>query len=1165
MQWLDGQLVYSATDLVGFLACEHLTNLDRAAVAGLVERPMRVDAELERIAKRGEQHEQRFLEGLRQRGLHPVEIQPDGSITDHGEQLRVAARETIEAMRRAEQVIYQATFFDGRRRGHADFLMRVDEPSDLGAWGYEVWDTKLARHAKGSAVIQLCLYADMLAELQGRESASMYLALGGSAAEMVTLRVADYSAYYRVVRTAFERFVANQPAYPPLTRPDPVEHCDVCKWDEACRKQRRELDDLSLVAGITARQRRAFRDRGIPTRGALAATVLPLNPPLTGTSHQAAARVREQARIQVAGDAVMPRVLSERLPLLRNREGAIEGDRGLLSLPEPSPGDLFFDIEGDPFALDDGVEYLFGILEPRVRDEHGKPTFHSFWAIEDGDVTPEGERRAFEAFIDLVMDRLQRDPDLHVYHYAPYEPTAVRRLMGRYGTREDEVDRLLRGRVFVDLFRAVRQGVRASVESYSIKRLEPLYGFERTVGLRDAGSSIAEFETWLELGAGGGHDQTILARIEAYNRDDCMSTWKLRDWLETQRAELAAEANEELPRPPASIGDPPRVLSAALAATQALVQQLVASVPEDPQARTREAHARWLLAQLLNWHRRENKATWWRYYHLLGLTDEELVAEPDAIGQLTGGERVGDEKQSYVYRFHFPPQEYKLKVGDHPHDPTTCAIAGEVFAIDDEAGSIDLKRGKRLPPPIPTALVPHDMIPDALLRASIARIAQHVVDHGLRARGSFAAAQSLLLRELPLPIEHSAPSQLHLVRDGESPSEAAQRIVQLIDGRYLAIQGPPGSGKTRLGGELIAELVRAGKRVGVTANSHKVIGELLKAADEAGAARRVPIRVGQYVDGDVTYWLARALKSAEVRATLDARDIDVVGGTAWLWSRENMHQSVDVLFVDEAGQMSLANVIAASSAATNLVLLGDPQQLDQPLQGVHPPGAGRSALAHVLDNAQTMPPERGLFIEGTWRLHPDICAYTSELFYDDRLSANPGSQLQRVVGEGPFAGTGLRFLPVEHTGRDSESEEEAVAIQRMVEHLLAADPRWIDERGDERTLGRDDIVIITPYNAQARLIRAGLPGVRVGTVDKFQGQEAVISIYSMSTSSADDAPRGMEFLYNLNRLNVATSRARCMAAIVASPTLVLARCRTPAQMKLANALARFIEMSPSIE
>jgi len=712
--------------------------------------------------------------------------------------------------------------------------------------------------------------------------------------------------------------------------------------------------------------------------------------------------------------------------------------------------------------------------------------------------------------------------------------------------------------VFVYLYRVTKQSVRASVESYSIKRLEDFYGYVRTVDLRDAGSSIATFETWLELGGDVPDDPNILERIREYNRDDCLSTWKLRDWLEERRAE-AVLRDGDLPRPEPQSSEAPEDLSEALAEIQALVDALTEGVSADAAARSARDQARWLLAQLLNWHRRENKSTFWRYFYLLDLTDEERIDEPDSLGGLTPLGKTGEEKQSSIYRFSFPAQDHKIGEGSSPKDQVGRGV-GTVVSVDDEQGFIEIKRAKRLPPPEPTSLIPLDTIPEKDLVRSLKDNARWVVENTIDAPGEARAARDLLLREPPRFTDGQGGE---LKRSDESARDAALRLVALLDASYLAIQGPPGSGKTTVGGEMIVDLVATGHKVGVTGNSHKVIGNMLAEVAKAAAKRGATVRIAQRTnDDEPAFAAARPLTNDEARDALAANDLDVVGGTAWLWCREDMRSSVDYLFIDEAGQMSLANAIAAAPAATNLVLLGDPQQLDQPLKGVHPPGAERSALGHLLGEHATMPPDLGLFIEGTWRLHPAICAYTSEVFYESRLKSHPGRDLQTVHGNGGVLdGAGVRLIAVDHEGHTSDADEEAEAVAELVGSLLDAGATWTDDKGNEQPLTLDDILVITPYNAQVTAIAARLPGASVGTVDKFQGRQAAIAIYSMATSTPADAPRGMEFLYSLNRLNVATSRARCIAAVVASPHLLRVKCRTPRQMRLANALARFVEMA----
>lgn len=1172
MQLIDGRPVFSATDLVGFLACEHLTALELAGAAHLVTRPERPDAELDLIQQRGLDHEYRYLAGLESAGRRATRIELDETIEDRAERYRQAAAQTEAAIRRGDDVIYQATFFDGRWFGLADFLLRVETPSGLGSWSYEVADTKLARHTKASALLQICSYIEQLTRIQGHEPTWMHVALGGSAGTVDRHRVSDYMAYYREARRLFEAQVgATVPAYPPAaTYPEPNDHCDVCRWSELCAARRRADDHLSLVAGITGHQRAALRTRGVVTRRGLAALELPLQPPLEKVGAEPLERIHRQARLQVAGEDA-GRMLHEVVAPSRLRDGSLEPDRGLLSLPEPRPGDLFFDIEGDPFAFDDGIEYLFGVLEPGLPDGDGNATFHAFWAREvDGRATPDAEKAAFERLVDLFMARLERDPAIHIYHYASYEPTALGRLMGRHGTRETQVDHLLRAGVLVDLYRTVRQGIRASGESYSIKKLEPLYGFVRENEMKDAGSSIAAFEAWLQAAdEDGHHDDALLEEIERYNHADVVSTLQLRDWLEARRPELAAqigESVESVPRPEPKAGEAGEELSEALARVQEIADRLTEG-EEGEAERTPQQHARWLLAQLLSWHRREEKSFWRNYYHLMNdLTDEERITEREPMGGLSYVGIVEQVKRSMIHRYRFPPQEHAIQVGRDVRDPATGRSPGDVVAIDEAAGTIDLKRGINSVATDPGSLVPYDLVDTTKLRESLLRVGAWVAEHGIEtdgvgADGPYRTARDLLLRQPPRAGQAAGES---LVRPGESVSEAAVRLATALGESYLPIQGPPGSGKTYTGAQMILALVAKGKRVGVTANSHKVIGNLLDDVVKEAAKQRVKVRVGQRteMDGECTCKGALPLQSNDQAHTaLEEGMLDVVGGTAWTWSREEFAGSLDVLVVDEAGQIALANAIAVSPAARTLILLGDPQQLDQPLKGTHPPGAERSALAHLLDGEATMPPGQGLFLDHTWRLHPDVCRFTSEAFYEGKLDPQAGNERQELAGVVPLSGTGTRFIPVQHTGNETASPEEAARIAELVTALVSGNATWTNRYGETRPVTLDDVLIVAAYNAQVGEIKRRLPGARVGTVDKFQGQQGAISVYSMASSSAADAPRGMEFLYSLNRLNVATSRARCLTVLVASPELIRVRCRTPRQMRLANALCRLLEMA----
>ena len=572
----------------------------------------------------------------------------------------------------------------------------------------------------------------------------------------------------------------------------------------------------------------------------------------------------------------------------------------------------------------------------------------------------------------------------------------------------------------------------------------------------------------------------------------------------------------------------------------------------------------WLLAQMLEYHRREDKSAWWEYFRLCELSDDELLEDKNGMGGLVYIGPVGQIKKSIIHRYRFPPQDHTIDRAHAVHDPKTKKGGGEVVAIDDRNGTIDIKRGASSTAPHPTALIPQDIVDSKPQRDSLFRLGSWVANNGIDGPGFFRAARDLLLR---LPPRASLANVESLIDEHQQMTEAARQLVLSMSSQVsvLPVQGPPGSGKTYTGARMVVELVKHGRRVGITAVSHKVISKLLQ--DICNAAKHAGIRLravqkANETDGCSDSMVTQVDDNEEVFDALASGAAQIAAGTSWLWARDDMANSTDVLFVDEAGQMSLANVLAISQAATSVVLLGDPQQLDQPQQGVHPPGVDVSALAHLLDGRATIDHDKGMFLKETWRLHPDICAFTSELFYDSRLAPRPENQKQRLNTEGFLDGYGLRYVPIEHLGNQSESPEEVEEIAALVGGLLRNGATWTTNTEERLTLNLSDILVLAPYNSQVSAIAQRLPtGARVGTVDKFQGQEAPVVFYSMTTSTPEDAPRGMEFLYSLNRLNVAISRARCLAVIVASPALLQVQCKTPRQIKLANALCRYLEMA----
>jgi predicted RecB family nuclease len=1125
MRILDGELVLSPSDLANFLACRHRAGLDLAAAHKVIERPRHEDPYAAMLKQHGEDHERAYVDSLRSQGKRVEDL------TDAAD----AAEKTKAAMRAGVEVIVQARLEGELIAGYADVLMRVEEKSDLGAWSYQVQDTKLAKETKGGTVLQLVAYSDMVGKIQGK-TPEWFQVVTPAASERY--RVEDYAAYYRMVLATLRSNV--EKGHETLLDsyyPEPVEACAVCVWEARCEARRRKDDHLSYIAGVGRSHRVELTAQGHGTLTAVAGMPVPVAFKPTRGSRETYARLGNQARVQHQ-QRTEKKAVYERLEIKENE--------GLCRLPPPSKGDLFLDLEGARFAREGGREYLFGLW---LGDE-----YRAWWALNNAE-----EQAAFEAVIDLIMAAWDADPGMHVYHFNHYEPTAFKKLMGRYVTRGEQLDRLLRAERFVDLYPIARQAVRAGVESYSIKKLEQYSGYKRKVELKSVHDPLLKVELALDANAPALITTGIRDAVQGYNEDDCRSTEVLRDWLESLRAEWEAEG-VSVPRPEDKAAEAERPVPEVQQQAVELRQRLLASISPSASDPTNPDHSKWLLAYLIDWHRREVNAEWWEYFRLQGLPEEDLFDERDAVAGLTFVERVdivrrADNQKptgSVIDRYTYPVQEIEIGrkgtlrlQNDEPF--------GDVVAHDRQKRLLDVKKGKKAAETHPSAAFSCDVVTTDGLQKAVMRLAERVMS------GSDESGAQLLFGCAP-----RLAAGAFAKNTNESDQAFAIRMATVLDRTTLPIQGPPGAGKTYIGAQMILALVAAGKKVGVTATSHKVIRNLLDEVIAQSIKTGQAIKVGAK-PGEHSEQSGPVVEFDDNPAALEAitaGEVDVLGGTAFMWAREEFAAAVDVLFVDEAGQMSLANVLAVSQAANSLVLLGDPQQLDQPEKASHPDGVGVSALQHVLGEEETMPANRGIFLPVTWRMSPNLTLFTSELFYENKLTAKSGLDRQVLNGVDGFAGSKLWIVPVDHDGCQSASDEEVAAVANLVEQLLAPGSMWINEDGKEKQLTADEIRVVAPFNAQVNRIAEKLgPEVPVGTVDKFQGQTCAVVIYSMATSRPEDAPRGMEFLYSLNRLNVATSRARCAVFVVASPRLFEPECRTPRQMQLANALCRYKEMA----
>ncbi|WP_413602272.1 TM0106 family RecB-like putative nuclease [Curtobacterium sp. Curtsp57] len=880
--------------------------------------------------------------------------------------------------------------------------------------------------------------------------------------------------------------------------------------------------------------------------------------PVPGMSSTTQGRLVRQASLQVE---------SERTAT-KKPAWELADARALDAIPVPDAGDVFFDFEGDPLHTEDGVhwglDYLFGLVDDCA-------AFTAFWAH-----TIRDERQALVDFLAFVEERRREHPGMHVYHYAAYERTHLLSLAARHGVGEEAVDDLLRAGVLVDLYPIVRKALVVGSHSYSIKKLEPLYMGEdlRLSDVTNAVDSITAYVDAIEELRNGdaAEGQRMLDQVADYNAYDCRSTLRLRDWLLSLRPP-STEAPAELDLPPIPVEREPNPVYVALASELEHVEAL---------DRTPDQTALALAAAAIDYHRREAKTFWQDHFDRLRNPVDEWADTRDVlVVERASVERDWDtlpraRSQSRELRLSgtLAPGS-RLRPGGSPHlvydDPPPPSVGSPgpgskgatdravILDVHDDGEATEVLVLERLP----VGGEPHHEFPVALAPSSPPRAKpqpEAIAEWG-------AEVLDALPEMLPDPafdlLRRVPPRGAITPVVGDDTVAAVIATLLGLDRSYLAIQGPPGTGKTYVGSNVVARLVREhGWRVGVVGQSHATSENFLTSVVRAGVpADRVVKQPKAGADADeieAAAWtpvkngaaIAAFLESCEQSGTGG-----VVGGTAWTFANESTiaRRSLDLLVVDEAGQFSLAPTIASSIAATRLLLLGDPQQLPQVSQGSHPEPVDESALGWLADGEHVLPAEFGYFLARTRRMEPALTSAVSGLSYNGQLtSMATGRHLEGIDA-------GVHPVPVVHAGNTTSSLEEAARVVSLAKDVVGRS--WTD--GDTvRTLTDEDVIVVAPYNAQGAVIRheldrAGLTGTQVGTVDMFQGREAVVSIVSLAASSAADIPRGLDFLLMPNRLNVALSRAKWAAYLVHSPALTTA---LPPSIPGLSLLSRFIEL-----
>mgnify|MGYP003963521355 FL=1 len=1128
MQLKDGKYFFSPSDLTCFMDSPFASWMDRCAMESPSIAPKKdpEDALKSVLQAKGFTHEDEQESNFRDQELSVFRVES----TNSKEQVEL----TLSAMKNGVDVIAQARLENNQFLGFADFLIKVAGSSKLGDYHYEVWDTKLASKVKPTFAIQLCCYSEMLEAIQGVFPQNITVLLGTN--EKVSLRTSDYFHYYLELKKSF---LSTHIQFNSNNMPDPAESKSWGNWSAFAKQLLIEKDHLLQVANILRGQIKKLNQADIRTMKQLADTNMEN---IKGINPLVFQRLKAQASIQIASAGKS----TPKFKIIKPDDGERSG---LALLPPQSHLDVFFDIEGDPFD-EGGLEYLWGNT---YLNDQGERSFKDFWAH-----NRDQEKKAFEQFIHWVYERWQRDPSMHIYHYASYEITACRKLMGRYGVCEFEVDQLLRNEVFVDLYKLVKGCLILGEPKYSIKNVEHLYRGKRETAVAGGDASIAVYENWRELNAIGEQGDTwqtsnILKDIRDYNIDDCDSTLELADWLRHQQKkyDISYLGKTEVVEP--------EVKEEATELTQLrdrLLEKALEYSTSDPKKEALFSNLAWIL----EFHRREAKPVFWRLFERLGLSHVELL---DDLNCLACCERTRRDafkptprSRNLAYEFQFDPaQEFK-----------GASNSFYLLGLEDENGKYLKANYLEEFSDLPNGLIVLQMkqeSSDLITIVSDEHVNANPIPHSIyQVVEGYESGQlercaiiDFLNRSKPVIKNYKDDP----IASSNDPNQRLQQVINSVknlDNSYLTIQGPPGSGKSHTGKHIIAELVKTGAKIGVSSNSHKAINNLLLST--AKFCREEGINATFACTKETEPELIDAGVSILNNNNL-ANHVEpgcVLGTTAWGFSRDDMSEQLDYLFVDEAGQVSIANLVAMSRSSKNLVLMGDQMQLGQPSQGTHPAESGLSILDYLLHDTPTISNDMGVFLGTTYRMHSAVNQFISTHIYDGKLESHPDNDKRTIKVPNDYKGilnkeAGIIFSAVCHEGNTQASDEEVAEIETMVNQLLG---RTFTELSDKsRPVTLDDMLFVAPYNHQVSKLKQVFGSqAKVGSVDKFQGQEAPIVFLSMCASDASESPRGLDFLFDKHRINVAISRAQSLAIIVGNPRMVSTPVNRVDQLKTIN-------------
>ena len=1099
--------------------------------------------------KRGDEFEKKIYEKLIKQYPNHIKIKNDDNKVE----------KTKEAIKRGYDLIHKPYFEYGGWAGEIDFLIKdKNKKTKNNKWRYEVYDTKLSSIAQTDHITQISLYSEWLATQQDNELPDfMYLILGVKDKkkennflkidqEVNRYKIKNYQLYFAKNNANYIKFLESDKKN---TKPERCSHCSMCEWIDVCDKLWIEKDHLNQIAKIRKDQIIKIENHGVKTLSQFS-------------------KLKKTDKIKDLNSRIFEKHLSQAALLIEFKKTKVpqfkilplETERGFNKMPQPSKHDLFFDIEGLDKILNSeeseqdkqALEYLFGIYD----HDNKKEPYKYFWAHNQDE-----EKEKFIELIDFIVGHLKKYPDSHIYHFNHYEKTALTKLMSKHDTHLEQVNDLLRYGKLVDLHAVLNQGMQISEKEYSLKNVEKFYKYKRKGEVKKASDSTDKYLDWIETKEG-----KLLDDIKLYNREDCESTYFLREWLDEKKPKDSVYA----------IKKEPEVREKNWEKENEEYKKLIEKNCKDEEIKQ-------ILKDILGFHKREEVIYWQSIFNrAANKNDEDLIEDSKCIGfmekineEITGTTTKGKTKKTFTYKF--LKQDFKIKEKDSLINATDGDLntnnVGTVISIDEnkqDENIIEISATKDLPEILSVAK--NEFVNSQIIINAIRRFIESVI----KGEKKYNATYEFLKKNYP-KINNIKMGDT-IIKEGDFLKKSFE-VVDALDNSYLYFQGPPGVGKTHTAAHIIIELIKKSKKIGITANSHKVIFNILDKIEELSLTEKNDFSFkgyhkGSSSDPEKKYENGKFIKHIsgskkisgksfdKMDLEFESMDADLFSGTAWCFSRPACDEKLDYIFVDEAGQLTTADILAISLSAKNVVIIGDQMQLSSPISAVHPGESGKSLPEFLLKDKDTISSNKGIFIDKSRRLHPKLCQFVSENFYDGRLKNHDFTEKRKIIfsdNKKILPETGIVMVDANH--KDvcrQKSEEEGKLVKGFYNKLIGS--TFLDENDLKKVMNEEDILVVAPYNVQVNYLKSILPkGARVGTIDKFQGQQAPATIISMTTSDPESLPRNVDFFFSRNRLNVAISRSQCLSIVIMNKKILEIACKKIEHIHLVNTFMKLLE------